>query len=246
MRVGLLGVTVAVIAALAGCSDSGASDTTAAGVDAPPSTLATTTTATPVTTTTMVSTTTTSEPEPAFDGVELAMGAIDAWNSGDFDAWLAYWETDEDEDFLFSRSVMNSNERMEVTAPCEITSAPSEPVVVTCSIHVEDDFHGTGGLTSNGTEAFHFNGEGLIVETDSTTYQDENGNCCPQWESIHRAFHSWLSDAHPDVYEEIGPKDGNPSWYLHGVASGNADHMLIALEYVDEFVAQSDVYPLDG
>lgn len=240
MRLRLLGVATVAIATLASCSDGAASDTTGAGAQAPTSTTLATTT------TTRASTTTTSEPQPAFDGVELAMGAIDAWNSGDFDAWLAYWEPDQDDDFFFDRSVMNSNERVEVTAPCEITSEPSEPMVVTCSIHVEDDFHGAGGLTSNAIKQFHFNGEGFIVYTTSTTYQDENGACCPQWQAIHTAFHRWLSDAHPDVYEEIGPEDGNPLWYLPGVASGNPDHMLVALEYVEEFVAQSAAYPLGG
>lgn len=121
--------------------------------------------------------------------------------SGDFDAWLAYWEPEQDDDFLFDRSVMYSNERMEVTAPCEITSESSDPMVVTCSVFVEDDFHGAGGLTSDATIEFHINGGGLIVSTNSTTYQDENGNCCPQWQAFNAAFHRWLSDTHPDVYE---------------------------------------------
>lgn len=78
------------------------------------------------------------------------------------------------------------------------------------------------------------------------------------------AFFSWLMDAHPAVFGEIGPSRvvGNPAFASPASMSNipglsfpahrnfglddlhEADEMLIALEYVDEFVAQSDVYPL--
>ena len=90
-----------------------------------------------------------------------------------------------------------------------------------------------------------FNEDGLIVDASSTTYE-EFGNCCPQWQAYHRAFFNWLSERHPDVHQEIGPSVGSPIWSLPGYASGDADHMLVALEYVDEFVAESDVYPLES
>lgn len=240
MRLRLLAVGMATIVVLAGCSDSGTP--AGEGIQTASSTATSAPKSTPTTTST---TSTTTEPPATFDGVDQAMDVIDVWNSGDFDAWLAYWDADPD-DSLLHRSVMNSHERMEVTAPCEVISEASDRVVVTCSIFVEDDFHGAGGLTSNGIATFYFDGSGLITDMGSTTYEDTNGNCCPEWAAFSDAFHRWLQDAHPDVYAEIGPKAGTPLWYLPGFASGNADHMLVALQYVDEFVAQSDDYPLGG
>ena len=62
--------------------------------------------------------------------------------------------------------------------------------------------------------------------------------------AFNRAFHRWLSDTYPDVYNEMGyvlvSSDGP------GFDTKNPDHMLIAVEYVEEFVAQSDKYPLDA
>lgn len=211
---------------IAACADgTGADSTTTAAATVPPQTSAPTTAVAPAT-------------EP----VATVMDAITAWNSGDFDAWLGFWEVDPAEDYLFDRSVMASNEQIAVTTPCAVVDDSSGRVVVECSVHVEDDFHGAGGITSDGTMAFTLNGAGLIVENDSMTYQDD-GVCCPRWQEFHRAFHAWLADAHPDVYDEIGP-DGGPSWWLPGYAGGDADHMKVAIRYVDEFVAESDVYPL--
>lgn len=220
-----------------GCtSNDGGADVGRAGALLSTTTLATTT----------MPTTTTGAPATTapIDATSIVMDAIAAWNTGDYDAWLAFWVVDPSEDHLFARSVMNSNEQMEVTGPCDVSTMDSETVSVLCPVFVEDDFHGTGGLTSDGTVKFLLSGDGLIVETDSTTYQ-VNGVCCPEWEAYNRAFHVWLAEAHPDTYEEIGPPDGVPLWYLPGYANGDAENMKIALEHVEEFVAQSDVYPLD-
>jgi len=52
-----------------------------------------------------------------------------------------------------------------------------------------------------------------------------------------------LSDTYPDVYEDIDP--GFITYSGPGFQTQNPEHMLIAVEYVAEFVAQSDIYPLD-
>lgn len=56
------------------------------------------------------------------------------------------------------------------------------------------------------------------------------------------AFGMWFEVEYPEIYREIEPatSDGLP-----GLEADPAD-MLVVLQYVDEFVAQSDVYPLDG
>ena len=65
--------------------------------------------------------------------------------------------------------------------------------------------------------------------------------------SFNQAFHQWLSDTYPDVYSQMDPGyiSGNVSSNAPGFNTQNPEHMLIAVEYVEEFVAQSDTYPLD-
>jgi len=50
--------------------------------------------------------------------------------------------------------------------------------------------------------------------------------------------------AHPEVHADIAPLDveGLPG---AGELGGEPDDMLVTLEYVDEFVAQSDDYPIN-
>lgn len=235
---GLVGL---MLMATACSSDIGGARTTVLGASSTTIAAASTTTSIPRTTTTETATTL-----APIDAVGIAMDAIGAWNSGDFDGWLAFWVVDQDEDdHLFSRSVMNSNEQIAVTPPCEVTAPDAGMVRVVCPALWEDDFHGPGGVTGDGTLTFLLDGNGLIVEDENTGYRGPNGECCPIWQEYNRAFHVWLAEAHPDVYEVIGPHGGSPLWYLPGYANGDAEHMKIALEYVDEFIAQSDVYPLE-
>jgi hypothetical protein len=53
------------------------------------------------------------------------------------------------------------------------------------------------------------------------------------------AFHQWLSETHPDEYAETDR--GRISSNGPGFDTQNPDHMLIAVDHVEEFVAQSDV-----
>ena len=62
-------------------------------------------------------------------------------------------------------------------------------------------------------------------------------------DAFNAAFHQWLIDTYPDVYKEmdIGLISSNGP----GFDTQNPDHMLIAIQYLEEFVVQSDTYPLD-
>jgi hypothetical protein len=70
---------------------------------------------------------------------------------------------------------------------------------------------------------------------------DTGGTCCDREALFGLAFEDWLRTEHPDVYDKIS---NGPSIPGFGYGRDPAD-MLIALEYVDEFVAQSGTYPLD-
>lgn len=212
------------------------------GDDAPPATTAATTTTTSTTTTT-----TTTTVVPGSEQIDLVMRSIAAWNAGDFEAWTGFYVPQTEDDFLFSHSVMNSNEQIEVTGQCEMTEEGVDSVTIECPIYVKDDFHGAGGLSSDATMTVVVSDTGLILDESRTTYEEDDGQCCPRWETFHQSFFRWLLDAHPDVYAEIGPEDLSDAWQLPGYAGGDPEHMKIALEYVDEFVAQTRAYPLrDG
>lgn len=211
----------------------------------PATTAADTSSSTTTTTEAIIETTVTTEMNSDVDSIAVVMSSFEAWNEGDFAGWLAYYaDNDDDDDRIFSASVMNSNETITLEGECREVSESDRGTSVECPVSVADDFHGAGGLFSTAEMSFLVADDGLIADSSSGTYQDESGDCCPDWQAYHSDFFEWLESAHPEVYDEIGPSDGIPSWYLPGVASGDPEHMLVALDYVDEFVAQSDKYPL--
>lgn len=79
--------------------------------------------------------------------------------------------------------------------------------------------------------------EDLLIATRDNIFGSSRRN------SFNSAFHQWLKDTYPDVLSESGFEgvSGNGP----GFDSGNPDLMIVAVEYVKEFVAQSDTYPLD-
>lgn len=175
------------------------------------------------------------------DPLAVVASAIDAWNQGDFAGWQAHYAAPEDDPI--ARSEMIAGSVIEVQGEC--SSSPSGDVtIVECSATVADDFHAAGGLTGIGVMAFTVDGDGLITDSTDTFYEDDNGNCCPEWQAFNQRFHRWLEQVHPEVFTEIGPARGRPEWFLPGVAGGDPDHMTVALQYVGDFVAQSETYPL--
>lgn len=98
---------------------------------------------------------------------------------------------------------------------------------------VTNDFTGPGGLVDTMTDTFVLTDIGKI----NLRIQAHDN---PFFEQFNRAFWDWLTVAHPDVYADITPIDNEslPGW------DRDPDDMLTALEYVDEFIAQSDMYPI--
>lgn len=178
---------------------------------------------------------------PAVDAIAVVEASIDAWNQGNFNDWQAHHATPEDDPL--ARSEMIAGSLIELKGECS-SSSTQDATFVECPATVADDFHTTGGLTGVGVMAFTVDANGLITDSTNTFYEDDTGRCCPEWQAFHQSFFAWLETAHPDVFAEIGPTDGKPAWFLPGVASGNPEHMQVALDYVGDFVAESDVYPL--
>lgn len=212
----------------------------------------TTTTSTAVEPTTTEARTTTTEAPPT---TETTID-IDAWlaervakveamvadrNSGDFDAWRAHFIAerpsifggpvlDETADLEWQRSFMAANEIWTITGEC----TNGATVNVSCPFTLVNDFHGPAGIffTVPGL-AFTFD-EDLQIASMGTSYWEH-----AQDPAVYNAaFDAWLAEAHPDVHASFGPRvegeDGLP----------NPDDMPTALQYVDEFIEQSDEYPV--
>jgi hypothetical protein len=62
-------------------------------------------------------------------------------------------------------------------------------------------------------------------------------------EAFSAGFHRWLSDTYPDVYEQMDLESISGS--APGFDTKNPELMLTAVEYVEEFVTQSDKYQLN-
>lgn len=173
--------------------------------------------------------------------------AIAAYNDGDVETWVAAWDpTAQGIQPLswgyFFEIFMQANEQMTIVEPCAIVGEAStesgQPVIVECLISYRDDFHGPAGVNlETEVSRFTLNTDGLI------TRWEDGRECCLAEQAFTSAFNIWLRDTHTDVYESIQLYDmGSLPRF-----SSDPANMAIAIQYVEEFVAQSDVYPLsDG
>lgn len=223
-------LTVLAVAACSGESQDESSTTLA-------STTASSTAAAAMTTT---PTSTTGSPGVA-SGPEIAavLDFIVSYNAGDFEAVqnaidpesLVGW-TYEGELRSADEIFINANRRITVVAPCELASAS----VVTCTLVEVNDWHGAAGLTFEAVSRFHLNGELQIINWS------DNWECCTAQIPFHWAFWEWFEVEHPDVYATVAPQtpDGLP-----GLRADPA-HMTVAIAHVGEFLAQSDMYPIES
>jgi hypothetical protein len=176
--------------------------------------------------------------EVADPAIAVVVSALDAKNRFDLDGWLMAFEGGKRQGIpLFADEIlMNANQHWEVVEPCQVTAETgSGQSVVECVISNTDDFWGAGGIFDTKNQRFTVNADELI--TDSNSFSSDRRD------SFNRAFHQWLSDTHPDVYASMDP--GYISSAGPGFDTQNPGHMLVAVDYVEEFVAQSDTYPLD-
>ncbi len=169
--------------------------------------------------------------------IAAVLSALEAKNSFDLDGWLAAFEGGQRGGVpIFAEEIlMNAEERWEVVEPCQVTGeTTSGDTVVECLIQeITTSYWGVGGISDTKVLRFTVHADGLISSSDHFGSARKN--------SFNIAFHQWLSDTYPDVYYgKPIPSSNGP-----GFDTQNPDHMLIAVEYVEEFVAQSDKYPLD-
>ena len=175
--------------------------------------------------------------EPA---VVAVISALNAKNNGDLDEWLSAHQGGKSAGTpIFAEEIlMNANQRWEVVDSCDVTGETGAgDTIVECLIKDINDFWGVGGISDTRTQTFTVNKDGLISGR-------QNVFASGRRDSFNSAFHTWLSATYPDVYSDAGfPNSGSSNG--PGFDTADPELMLVAVEYVREFVAQSDTYPLN-
>jgi hypothetical protein len=240
-------VTIALMMVLAACSSSDSDDgatttaaptTTVAPTVAAPTTTVAPTVAAPTTTVAPTVAAPTNEDAILDSAVAAVMAAIDAKNSYDLDGWLMAHEGGKRPGVpLFAEQIlMNAKQQYEIVEACQVTGEDSSgKTSVECVIKDNNGFWAVGGISDTNNQVYLVNADGLITNTSHFGSSSRN--------AFNQAFHQWLSDTYPEVYNEMGYATISSNG--PGFDTRNPDHMLIAVEYVEEFVAQSDTYPLD-
>ncbi len=176
----------------------------------------------------------------------VVLSSIDAYNAGDMEAWLDHFTQDA---AIFGASRLTATaehapwlaagSQFTITEPCspDGLSSDGQPVI-DCRIDETNAFHGPGGITNSLAATFTVSEEGISLAAPADFGW-------ANWSRFNSRFWVWLEQAHPDVFDEIELTVG-----ASGTDNSNqrmpqtAEAMAIALQFVDEFVAQSDEYPI--
>lgn len=180
------------------------------------------------------------DPEPATptptEETAIVNAAYDALNAGDIRAWLDHFAADAE---VFGASPTAARDLFEVLAAANYRAAIVEPCRrvdgrVTCTITETTDFYAAGGLSLTRTETFVVDEHGKIAEASARVVAITQ----PGYHVFTQAFYDWMRDAHPEVHAELRPR-------ITTHLPPEPEQMRAALDYLDEFIAQSDVFPVD-
>lgn len=196
------------------------------------------------------------ETTDASAAVTTVEAAIAAYNAGDIDALMAITEPGEEMvlgmvvDWVlgpegFVEAKMAAGARFVLDEPCRDGASAG---TVVCTGADTNQYWAAAGLDRQGEYVLIVE-DGVIVESVFT-----HDGTSPVGESdlepaaFGNAFLSWFEETHPEVveglpgYEGEGPGESRISFSSSGVPIAAA--MPTALEYVEEFVAQSPDYPV--
>ncbi|MEM7288616.1 MAG: hypothetical protein AAF480_19895, partial [Actinomycetota bacterium] len=115
--------------------------------------------------------------------------------------------------------------------PCEVTNAADGATIAACPAVTTDDFigPGIGGYVSTWTFTIS---DDQITGLDIRLVNAEQLKVGVYW----RDFWVFLQRDHPDVFEAVEPE----TFQQAPGGTGDAEQMRVALEYLDEFLEQSD------
>ena len=190
------------------------------------------------------------------DRVSTVEAMFETYNEEGPDAALRHFSTDVADRF---EAHMNGlavwNDELEVLRPCEEISGGS----IVCVMWEQHDFHEAAGLAAFTNEFTFRITDGEISYMSQDVHTDVFRNVDPSeirrhgvglaparsgrtdfvpYSTLQSRFRIWLAGAHPDEAARIGGFPG-----VHGLNPNfDANSAAVILEFVDEFVTQSDDY----
>ena len=205
-------------------------------------------------------------------GVEEALATaealLDAYNAADEEALgsILGWDTGEDETYgyLFGpRRIVDealaSQARLELAAPCTaVGPAEADLVLVDCVAVQTSQFFGPAGIGVRWYVTMTIDpSSGELVSVDNHAPYDQSGLrlAADSGDTVDgpygpvltygQAFMEWFYANHRDVADSIGV-DAGGTWPISFFDTGIPlpEAMPTAIEYVDEFLAQSPDYPI--
>jgi hypothetical protein len=169
----------------------------------------------------------------AVAAVEAVEGSFADFNAGDVNAFTSRFDTEE----RFAPSdvvaALVAEGQQYLVTGCAADGIEPAGLAVVCDVVVRHGSFVTTGVEASGTLRVVVDDARTIARVANTIDVDSIGE-------LRQAFEQWLLAAHPDVHDQI-------TWVEvgEGRIPAAADQTLVATHY-DEFVAQSDRYPLDA
>lgn len=197
------------------------------------------------------------EQQVAYDA---AIGAITTFNSGDIEAWMKLFRQDgafygtqmsgsHTRDFVAFRMAINEQVVIDRCEPIADTLPASESVK--CFVTTTEDLKGRAGFAYEGIWIVKSDERGRLLDINQTDADGRTGSDDPGEYIAAMGF--WVQDTYPEVFAEtfaapIGcPPNSEFSDQLNcfpGEWYATPETAKILLELEDEFLAQSDEYPV--
>ena len=165
-------------------------------------------------------------------------GSITEWHAMFPDVGTSVFGPDVTEPALEAEaSLMAANAEWVLDGDCQLTGTRGE-TLLTCPTLRSDNFYGAGGLDRRIDYVFTFAADGSIARYSTVGGPTTNSDWFDDHVTFAQQFKEWLHSAHPEVATSAGfPREWElPDWIPPAL-------MPIALQYVDEFVAQSTEWP---
>jgi hypothetical protein len=196
--------------------------------------------------------TTTPTEEPVAEEVAVLTQVFDRYNVGDIDGYMGLVAADAGDTVggflepLTAEIFLAANSTVEYS-DCAVPG-PDDPRDVAlghnavCSIVEDNDYVGPAGLGVVGyVSAIIQDGEIRLLSV-----VEQPADLTPERFAFGADFLEWFYDAYPDEAAALPPSPYDGAFPISVAATGFpwADAMPGVLGYVDEFVAQSDLYPI--
>jgi hypothetical protein len=180
--------------------------------------------------------------------IASVLGMYDALNAHDAETYATYWAEGANGWGTYiwrNRKAVVGSPEMEqgfeerrawggqvAVSDCELVD-----MTVTCHEAWDDPVYGVAGITWDSDVMYLFDDEGRITAMSHTEYASS------EWVAFGSEFGPWMRAAHPEIVDTyLVPGLGDSFIWDNWYATPESVAEIISL--VEEFVAQSDVYPL--